>query len=125
MEGSDARVEARRIDETHGVGCRFARMLRRWTLAALAAAVLSTAAPAQAAPVPALGWGPCGPGLERFLCASADVPTDYDDPGGPTTRLALTKLPASGPRTSAWARCSSIPGVPAGRGWTSSRPPRR
>jgi pimeloyl-ACP methyl ester carboxylesterase len=91
-------------------------MLRRWTLAALAAAVLSTAAPAQAAPVPALGWGPCGPGLERFLCASADVPTDYDDPGGPTTRLALTKLPASGPPDQRLGTLFVNPGGPGGSG---------
>src|SRR4051794_10839515 len=78
------------------------------TAVALAAA-LPAAAPAQtsppaaapratqvAAPVPKLDWSPCGEDLKPLLCATADVPTDYDHPDGPTTRLALAKLPASG-----------------------------
>jgi hypothetical protein len=61
---------------------------------ASAAAALPASAPAKsslrasqaAARVPTLDWGPCGPDLELFLCATADVPTDYDDPAGPTDR---------------------------------------
>jgi pimeloyl-ACP methyl ester carboxylesterase len=100
-------------------------MLRRSTVAALAAAVLSIVAPAQAAPVPAgqvvgpvpaLDWQPCGPGLERFLCTTAEVPTDYDDPSGPKTRLALTKLPASGAPDQRLGTLFVNPGGPGGSG---------
>src|SRR5215213_5052993 len=48
------------------------------------------------APVPRIDWLPCGPGLEPFLCATAEVPSDYDLPHGRTTTIALTKLPAGG-----------------------------
>jgi hypothetical protein len=79
--------------------CFRRRCIRAVVATALAAAVFPATAPARSAvvaPVPALDWGPCAAGLERFLCATAEVPTDYDDPSGPKTRLALTKLPASG-----------------------------
>jgi pimeloyl-ACP methyl ester carboxylesterase len=97
------------------------------TSAALAATMLP-AAPAQAAPaaavhatrvlapVPALDWRPCGPDLAPLLCASADVPTDYDDPDGPTTRLALAKLPASGSPDQRLGTLFVNPGGPGGSG---------
>jgi pimeloyl-ACP methyl ester carboxylesterase len=91
---------------------------------ALAAALLPASAPARsslraspaAAPVPTIDWGPCGPALERFLCATANVPTDYDDPTGPTTRIALTKLPASGPPDQRLGTLFTNPGGPGGSG---------
>jgi pimeloyl-ACP methyl ester carboxylesterase len=106
----------RSAEATAYIAGKFPRMVRRWTVAALAAALLSTAAPAQAAPVPALDWQACGPGLEQFRCATADVPTDYDDPSGPTTHLALTKLPASGPPEQRLGTLFVNPGGPGGSG---------
>jgi pimeloyl-ACP methyl ester carboxylesterase len=98
------------------------------TAAALPAVGLPAVAPAQAAPaaatqasqvvapVPTLDWQPCGAGLEPFLCATADVPTDYDRPNGPKTRLALTKLPASGPPEQRLGTLFTNPGGPGGSG---------
>jgi pimeloyl-ACP methyl ester carboxylesterase len=97
------------------------------TVATIAAAVFAAPAPAQAssaaartsgviAPVPTLDWRPCGKGLEAFLCATADVPTDYDHPDGPKTRLALTKLPASGPPDERLGTLFTNPGGPGGSG---------
>jgi pimeloyl-ACP methyl ester carboxylesterase len=96
--------------------------------AALAAAALPATAPAQSppaaapaarqveAPIPTLDWKPCGPGLERFLCATALVPTDYDHPYGARTRIALTKLPASGPPDQHLGTLFTNPGGPGGSG---------
>jgi pimeloyl-ACP methyl ester carboxylesterase len=110
-----------------------ARRVRRICLALplLLSVIVSTAgAPAPAAPaaggedggrhaspppVPELAWRPCGPGLERFDCATVAVPLDYDDPAGPTTTLALTRLPASDPAR----RIGTLfvnPGGPGGSG---------
>ncbi|MGH2943000.1 MAG: alpha/beta fold hydrolase, partial [Solirubrobacteraceae bacterium] len=93
------------------------------------AAALALAAPAAAqgataqrgadqvvAPVPALDWGSCGAGLEAFRCATADVPTDYDDPKGPKTRIALTKLPAGGAPEQRIGTLFTNPGGPGGSG---------
>ncbi|NEA37021.1 alpha/beta hydrolase [Streptomyces sp. SID13031] len=81
-------------------------------VAATAAAALVVPSVAQAAPpaastaanteqlvVPKINWGSCGaePGLKPFQCATVEVPTDYDHPRGPTTTIALTRLPASDP----------------------------
>jgi len=97
-------------------------------VAALGVAVLPASATAQAsparathatqviAPVPTLTWRPCGTGLESFLCANADVPTDYDHPNGPKTRLALTKLPASGTPGQRLGTLFTNPGGPGGSG---------
>ncbi|GAB2608102.1 alpha/beta hydrolase [Pseudactinotalea suaedae] len=50
------------------------------------------------APVPEIAWKPCeGEGLEAFDCAAVEVPTDYDEPEGETTTIALTRLPATDP----------------------------
>lgn len=89
-----------------------------------AAAALAAAVPAGAAvharevvaPVPKLAWGPCGPDLEQFRCATAEVPTDYDDPTGPQTRIALTKLPATGPPDQRLGTLFTNPGGPGGSG---------
>ncbi|MGI8435036.1 MAG: alpha/beta fold hydrolase [Nocardioidaceae bacterium] len=77
--------------------------------------VATTATPSQVvAPVPVLDWQPCfsmrraprsvatataaaAARAPTLLCTTARVPLDYDDPTGPTTRLFLSKLPASHP----------------------------
>ncbi|NDL56848.1 alpha/beta hydrolase [Phytoactinopolyspora mesophila] len=59
------------------------------------------------APVPELDWDTCDDDedetdsgeLAGFLCATAEVPTDYNDPHGSTTTIHLTKLPATGAKT--------------------------
>jgi pimeloyl-ACP methyl ester carboxylesterase len=64
------------------------------------------------APVPQLTWRRCQD-IKRTLCATADVPLDYDDPTGPTTRIALAKKPATDPG----ARLGTLfvnPGGPGG-----------
>ena len=66
------------------------------------------------APVPRLAWRECRR-AKRFECTKARVPLDYDDPGGATIRLALTRLPASEPAR----RIGSVflnPGGPGGSG---------
>lgn len=45
------------------------------------------------APIPVLDWSRCESGA-RALCATAEVPLDYDDPTGPTILLDLLKVPA-------------------------------
>ena len=62
--------------------------------AGLAAAPTGGATAAGAPIVPTLRWTGCGAPYE---CATARVPLDYDNPGGPTIPLALTRLPASDP----------------------------
>ncbi|MFC7405583.1 alpha/beta hydrolase [Georgenia alba] len=55
-------------------------------------------APQVEAPVPDISWTACeGEGLAAFDCASVEVPTDYDEPAGDTTTIALTRLPATEP----------------------------
>lgn len=75
--------------------------------AALVAGTLTV--PAQAAPTataeekaldavaaPKIAWTACGGDAPAaFQCAVVEVPTDYDEPDGDTTTLALTRLPAS------------------------------
>jgi pimeloyl-ACP methyl ester carboxylesterase len=45
------------------------------------------------APLPTLDWTLC-PDIPRALCATAEVPLDYDDPTGTTILLDVVKLPA-------------------------------
>lgn len=95
------------------------RVLRSAPTAAIAAAAIvmvgaavpAAAAPASAdgggsagaervqvdAPVPEVDWGDCGEGLEQFDCTSVEVPTDYDEPNGATTEIAMTRMPATDP----------------------------
>ena len=81
------------------------------------APAVAPTAPAQvAAPVPTLDWQPCGAGLEPFLCASAQVPRDYDRPHGATTTIALTLLPASGDPAQRIGTLFTNPGGPGGSG---------
>src|SRR5690625_5013416 len=49
------------------------------------------------APVPEVDWAACGEGLEQFDCTSVEVPSDYDEPDGRTTTIAMTRLPATDP----------------------------
>ncbi len=75
----------------------------------------STGYGAPTPPAPQLEWRPCGEGLEAFQCATAKVPLDYDRPGGRTTSIALTRLPA----TDAEHRIGTLftnPGGPGGSG---------
>ncbi|MFC3689063.1 alpha/beta hydrolase [Aquipuribacter hungaricus] len=63
-----------------------------------------------------LDWQPCGEGLEAFLCATLEVPSDYDETDGPTTTLALTLLPASGTPEQRIGTLLTNPGGPGGSG---------
>ncbi|MBR7741870.1 alpha/beta fold hydrolase [Phycicoccus sp. BSK3Z-2] len=66
--------------------------------AAPAPTAAPTGAPQVQAPVPDIAWSTCvGEGLEAFDCASVQVPTDYDEPRGDTTTIALTRLQATDP----------------------------
>ncbi|MCK6211038.1 alpha/beta hydrolase [Georgenia sp. EYE_87] len=87
------------------VGVDLGRRLSVVTVAALLlviGAVTAGASPSDVDPrdergVPALAWEGCGAGLEAFQCATAEVPTDHDDPAAGTTTIALTRLPATAP----------------------------
>ncbi|MGC4943383.1 alpha/beta hydrolase [Kribbella sp. DT2] len=67
--------------------------------------------------VPVIAWGSCGaePALAKFQCASVEVPTDYDQPRGATTTIALTRLPASKPAERIGTLFTN-PGGPGGAG---------
>src|SRR5699024_11597152 len=39
----------------------------------------------------------CGEGQQQSDCTSVEVPSDYDEPNGRTTTIAMTRLPASDP----------------------------
>ncbi|TDD57384.1 alpha/beta hydrolase [Kribbella antibiotica] len=73
-------------------------MRHRKTLA-IAVTALALVVPDSASAVrgPQINWGTCGPDLQAFQCATVEVPTDYDRPHGPTTTIAVTRLPASDP----------------------------
>ena len=65
-------------------------------------------------PVPTLDWRPCGEDPSK-LCATAQVPMDFDKPRGRTIELALAKVPASDPDR----RIGTVfinPGGPGGSG---------
>ncbi|GAA0590619.1 alpha/beta hydrolase [Kribbella sandramycini] len=87
------------------------------TTALLLVAPLTTAAAAPKPAVPKINWGSCGdaPELKPFQCASVEVPTDYDRPNGPTTTIALTRLPASDPAKKIGTLFTN-PGGPGGEG---------
>jgi pimeloyl-ACP methyl ester carboxylesterase len=90
------------------------------TTAALAAPTTASGlATPPAAAVPKLEWADCPAGsdaaLAGFRCATASVPLDYQDPGGPTITLALVKHPAPDPAQ----RLGTLfmnPGGPGGQG---------
>ncbi len=82
-------------------------LMSRVMIAALPALLASglvaapvAASPAPSAPstdtgaaIPSLDFQPCGEA--GALCATADVPLDYDDPNGETISLAVAKAPAA------------------------------
>jgi pimeloyl-ACP methyl ester carboxylesterase len=89
------------------------------TVAVAAAGTPDVAAAAttrlEAGGVPTLRWASCGGRVAEFQCATAQVPLDYDHPGGDTISLALTRLPA----TDRAGRIGSLfvnPGGPGGSG---------
>ncbi len=81
--------------------------------------VATAGASVQAIPVPRLSWQTCPPGSAAaqaggFTCATVLVPLDYQDPAGPTIKLAVVRHAATGP-----ARRGVIfinPGGPGGEG---------
>lgn len=96
------------------------RVLRRLSVAGVALVLLTpmTTAVAQAkSAVPKIAWGICGtdPKLKPFQCATVEVPTDYDNPHGPTTTIALTRLPAGDPAHRVGTLFTN-PGGPGGSG---------
>jgi pimeloyl-ACP methyl ester carboxylesterase len=61
-------------------------------VAPASAANASALAPAEAGDIP---WTTCtNEGADPFDCATIEVPSDYDEPQGPTTTVAVTRLPA-------------------------------
>jgi pimeloyl-ACP methyl ester carboxylesterase len=87
-------------------------------LALLAGGAAATGAltpgPLDALTVPHLDWRPCGEGSE-FVCARAQVPLDYREPGRRTIELALIKRAAADPAL----RIGTLffnPGGPGGAG---------
>ncbi|MFC7340134.1 alpha/beta hydrolase [Saccharopolyspora griseoalba] len=93
-------------------------MKRSTALGLVAAAVVTTAPAASAAPA-GLEFGPCpediaGP-YPQMRCAELSVPLDYADPGGEQIELLVSKLPARKPES----RRGSLlvnPGGPGGPG---------
>ncbi|MGC4943381.1 alpha/beta hydrolase [Kribbella sp. DT2] len=81
------------------------------------ALAIREAAKAARVAVPKIPWASCGtdPKLAKFQCASVEVPTDYDQPRGATTTIALTKLPASKPAERIGTLFTN-PGGPGGPG---------
>ena len=62
------------------------------TTLALTPTTASTTTTAEAAPVGALKWRPCGDGIE---CATLEVPMVHDDPSQGTIRIALNRFAAA------------------------------
>ncbi|WP_350277726.1 alpha/beta hydrolase [Kribbella sp. HUAS MG21] len=96
------------------------RILRRLSVAGAALVLLTPLTPAVAhakSVVPKIAWGSCGsdPKLQPFQCASVEVPTDHDKPHGPTTTIALTRLPAGDPAHKIGTLFTN-PGGPGGSG---------
>jgi pimeloyl-ACP methyl ester carboxylesterase len=94
------------------------RFLRRLPVAVAALALITPTTTAVAAPksvVPRIVWGSCGADLPAFQCATVEVPTDYDRPHGPTTTIALTRLPATDPARRIGTLFTN-PGGPGGSG---------
>ncbi len=74
------------------------------------------------APVPEIDWAACTgpdgapvPALAAFECATVEVPEDYDRPDGPTSSIAVTRLPASDPAQRIGTLFTN-PGGPGGSG---------
>jgi pimeloyl-ACP methyl ester carboxylesterase len=90
---------------------------RGTVLVALAVVLVAlTAGPAAAwggPRVPTIDWQPCGDDFPGLECATAEVPLDYDRPGGKKTELALARVPATGDKIGS---LFINPGGPGGSG---------
>ena len=97
--------------------------VRRWVAtasAALAVAGCSTeAAPPSPSATAEIAWGPCpadvvdaGPRGATARCGVLRVPRDHADPEGPTLDVAVSVLPATGPRRGALVVNPGGPGSP-------------
>ena len=73
--------------------------------------------PPDQATVPDLRWRSCGDGIE---CAEVAVPLDHDEPGGPTTTLAVVRIPAREPDERVGALFVN-PGGPGGSATSMAR----
>ena len=73
---------------------RWARLRRRSLTPAQADPYVDQLA--EAADTPTLGWADCDDG---FLCATAEVPLDYNRPRDEQIELAVIKLPATDPHS--------------------------
>ncbi|RJQ78776.1 alpha/beta hydrolase [Pseudonocardiaceae bacterium YIM PH 21723] len=94
------------------------RISAKMSVLAVACATLVTGLPAaaSAAPgpaVPTLDWKACAAPLEKFQCATAKVPLDYQRLDKGTTDLAVLRLPATGKREGS---LFLNPGGPGGSG---------
>lgn len=105
------------MNKTRGVGVfgrsrgrRFATALTAATLAVAGATASSAAAheedrpaPADQAEAAAIEWGPCpeaAKGVTRhpgLTCATVTVPLNYDEPGGTSIEVAISRLAAADP----------------------------
>ncbi|MFE5089217.1 alpha/beta hydrolase [Streptomyces sp. NPDC056638] len=68
-----------------------------------------------------LVWGPCSPQQQELneagaQCAKVTVPLDYSDPGGPTIRIAVSRIKADAKRGKRRGILLSNPGGPGGTG---------
>jgi pimeloyl-ACP methyl ester carboxylesterase len=64
---------------------------------------------------PEIDWQPCGEDLPGIECATVEVPLDYDSRRGPTTEIALARVPA----TTSAKKAPTVfvnPGGPGGSG---------
>jgi pimeloyl-ACP methyl ester carboxylesterase len=65
---------------------------------------------------PAIDWQPCGEEFPGIECATVEVPLDYDSPSGPTTEIALARVPASDDAADEAPTVFVNPGGPGGSG---------
>jgi pimeloyl-ACP methyl ester carboxylesterase len=65
---------------------------------------------------PALPWHSCAAGGGGLQCARLTVPLDYARPGGRTITLALSRVPATAPRSQQQGDLLVNPGGPGGSG---------
>ncbi|HEY1919966.1 MAG TPA: alpha/beta hydrolase [Streptosporangiaceae bacterium] len=69
-----------------------------------------------AAKTAALNWSSCPNEGNRAQCASVQVPLNYADPGGRKISLALSRIPATAPRSQQQGDLLVNPGGPGGSG---------
>ena len=76
----------------------------------------ASASSSSATSAPALGWHSCSLGGASLQCASLRVPLDYARPGGRKITLALSRVPATAPRSQQQGDLLVNPGGPGGSG---------